>query len=104
MVFPSLTDTFGLVMLEAMACGTPVAAYNAPSPLDVVEDGVTGAIAGTLEEAVARASALNREIVREGSMKFSWEHCTEMFESWLVPCGAMRPPCDSGRFAVAFPR
>jgi glycosyltransferase involved in cell wall biosynthesis len=104
LVFPSLTDTFGLVMLEAMACGTPVAAYNAPSPLDVVEDGLTGAIAGTLEEAIARASALNREAVRMGSMKFSWTHCAEMFESWLVPCGAMRPPRDSGRFAVALPR
>ena len=104
MVFPSLTDTFGLVMLEAMACGTPVAAYNAPSPLDVVEDGVTGAIAGTLEEAVARASTLDRDAVREGSMKFSWARCAEMFESWLVPCGAMRPPRKSGQFAVALSR
>lgn len=104
MVFPSLTDTFGLVMLEAMACGTPVAAYNAPSPLDVVEDGVTGDIAGTLEEAVARASALNRDSVREGSMKFSWGNCADMFESWLVPCGSMRPPRNSSQFAVALPR
>lgn len=104
MVFPSLTDTFGLVMLEAMACGTPVAAYNAPSPLDVVENGITGAIAGTLEEAVARASVLNREAVRAGSMKFSWAHCAEMFESWLVPCGALRPPRDSSRLAIALPR
>lgn len=104
MVFPSLTDTFGLVMLEAMACGTPVAAYNAPSPLDVVEDGVTGAIAGTLEEAVARASTLDRDAVREGSMKFSWARCADMFESWLVPCGAMRPPRNSGQFAVALSR
>jgi len=104
MVFPSLTDTFGLVMLEAMACGTPVAAYNAPSPLDVVEDGVTGAIAGTLEEAVARAATLNREGVRAGSMKFSWASCAEMFESWLVPCGAMRPPRNRSQFAVALPR
>ena len=61
MVFPSRTDTFGLVMLEAMACGTPVAAYNAPSPLDVVEDGVTGAIEDTLEQSVARASVLDRD-------------------------------------------
>ena len=91
MVFPSRTDTFGLVMLEAMACGTPVAAYNAPSPLDVVEDGVTGAIAATLEEAVARAIVLDREGVRQGAMKFSWKNCADMFESWLVPCGTLKP-------------
>ena len=91
MVFPSRTDTFGLVMLEAMACGTPVAAYNAPSPLDVVEDGVTGAIDDTLERAVARASVLDRNGVCEGSMTFSWRTCADMFESWLVPCGTLTP-------------
>ena len=87
MVFPSLTDTFGLVMLEAMACGTPVAAYDAPSPMDVVENGVTGSIAKTLEEAAERAILLDREGVHEGSKKFSWAKCADMFESWLVPCG-----------------
>jgi glycosyltransferase involved in cell wall biosynthesis len=66
MVFPSRTDTFGLVMLEAMACGTPVAAYNAPSPMDVVEDGVTGCLADKLEEAVERAITLDRHGVRGG--------------------------------------
>lgn len=92
MVFPSRTDTFGLVMLEAMACGTPVAAYNAPSPLDVVEDGVTGCIADTLEGAVARASLLDRDMVQKGSMHFSWQKCAAMFESWLVPCGSIQQP------------
>ena len=86
MVFPSKTDTFGLVMLEAMACGTPVAAYDAPSPLDVVEHGVTGCIADKLEDAVASASLLDRGRVREGSLHFSWAKCADMFESWLVPC------------------
>ncbi len=104
MVFPSLTDTFGLVMLEAMACGTPVAAYNAPSPLDVVEDGVTGAIAATLEEAIARAAPLDRHTVVEGAMKFSWRTCADMFESWLVPCGSITPGRSTGPFAVALPR
>jgi glycosyltransferase involved in cell wall biosynthesis len=104
MVFPSRTDTFGLVMLEAMACGTPVAAYNAPSPLDVVEDGVTGAVADTLEQAVARAMLLNREGVREGSLKFSWRRCADMFESWLVPCGFQAAPDGAGQFASALPR
>ena len=49
-VFPSLTDTFGLVMLEAMACGTPVAAFRSEAPLAVVQPGVTGC----LDEAGAR--------------------------------------------------
>jgi glycosyltransferase involved in cell wall biosynthesis len=91
MVFPSLTDTFGLVMLEAMACGTPVAAYNAPSPMDVVEDGVTGCLANKIEDAVERAITLDRQGVQEGSMKFSWKACADMFESWLVPCGEVPP-------------
>ena len=104
MVFPSLTDTFGLVMLEAMACGTPVAAYNAPSPLDVVEDGVTGAIAATLEDAIARAMPLPRAAVVEGSMRFSWKTCADMFESWLVPCGSITPGTSPGQFAAALPR
>jgi len=103
-VYLSYPFVLGWSLLEAMACGTPVAAYNAPSPLDVVEDGVTGAIAGTLEEAVARASTLNRDAVCKGSMKFSWGNCAEMFESWLVPCGTMRPPRNSSQFAVALPR
>jgi glycosyltransferase involved in cell wall biosynthesis len=91
MVFPSLTDTFGLVMLEAMACGTPVAAYDAPSPLDVVEDGVTGCLADRLEDAIERALTLDRQGVQEGSMAFSWTSCAEMFASWLVPCGTIPP-------------
>ena len=104
MVFPSRTDTFGLVMLEAMACGTPVAAYNAPSPLDVVEDGVTGAIAETLEESVTRALTLDRAGVCEGSMRFSWKSCADMFESWLVPCGTIRARRTSSLFASSLPR
>ena len=87
MVFPSRTDTFGLVMLEAMACGTPVAAYDAPSPLDVVDHGITGCIADRLEDAVAEAITLDRAGVMQGSLRYSWEDCAQMFESWLVPCG-----------------
>ena len=87
MVFPSRTDTFGLVMLEAMACGTPVAAYNAPSPLDVVDHGITGCVADRLADAVAGALTLDRTAVMRGSLRYSWEDCAAMFESWLVPCG-----------------
>ena len=104
MVFPSRTDTFGLVMLEAMACGTPVAAYNAPSPLDVVDNGVTGIIADQLEDAVERAMTLDRATVEEGSRKFSWKTCADMFEGWLVPCGSITLRGGRQDVAYALPR
>ena len=53
-VFPSLTDTFGLVMLEAMACGTPVAAFRSEAPLAVVQPGVTGCLDETWRTPAAR--------------------------------------------------
>ena len=84
-VFPSLTDTFGLVMIEAMACGTPVAAFNVASPIDVVESGVTGELDRDLSIAVASALKLDRDGVRRGAAKFTWERVAEMFEEWLVP-------------------
>ena len=87
-VFPSLTDTFGLVMIEAMACGTPVAAFNVASPIDVVESGVTGELDRDLSIAVASALKLDRDGVRRGAAKFTWERVAEMFEAWLVPLEA----------------
>jgi glycosyltransferase involved in cell wall biosynthesis len=86
-VFPSITDTFGLVMLEAMACGTPVAAYDVPSPIDVVEDGVTGALDKHLKLAILRALTLDREKVHLGSRRFTWKRTAQIFEESLAPIG-----------------
>lgn len=83
-IFPSVTDTFGLVMIEAMACGTPVAAFPVPSPVDVIEEGVTGVMDADLGQAIAGALKLDRKKVRKAAEKFTWERTAEMFASWLV--------------------
>ncbi len=83
-VFPSRTDTFGLVMIEALACGTPVAAYPVPGPVDILNDEV-----GAMDEdlAVATAKALTRERVACASYggAFSWQASARQFRAALVP-------------------
>ncbi len=71
-VFPSLTDTFGLVMLEANACGTPVAAFPVTGPVDVVVDGVNGCLDEDLAKAVEGALALSREACRAHAEQHTW--------------------------------
>lgn len=83
-VFPSQWDTFGLVMIEAMACGTPVAAYPVQGPLDVVEEGITGFLDGELKLAVDRCLSLDRTSVYNGSLRWSWEAAWEIFRDNLV--------------------
>jgi len=88
-VFPSLTDTFGLVILEAMAAGTPVAAYPAPGPIDLIPGSGAGALAPTategLREACLQALELDRKRVRAFAEKFSWRACAEDFLKNLQP-------------------
>lgn len=85
MVFPSRTDTFGNVITESMACGTPVAAYPVTGPRDVIADGVSGALEHDLATAVQRALECDREKVREYALNFSWEACAEIFRDSLTP-------------------
>jgi glycosyltransferase involved in cell wall biosynthesis len=88
-VFPSLTDTFGLVILEAMAAGLPVAAYPAPGPIDIIPGSDAGALAATptegLREACLEADKLDRAVVRAYAEKFSWRACAEEFVRNLEP-------------------
>ncbi len=84
-VFPSRTDTFGLVMLEAMASGLPVAAYPVPGPLDIVDGASVGALNEDLGLAVDEAIRLPRETCREHALKYSWTACAEMFLENLSP-------------------
>lgn len=72
LVFPSRTDTYGLVMLEALACGTPVAAFPVAGPLDVLEPGVTGCLDDDLQRACLAALELDRERCAERAGRLSW--------------------------------
>jgi glycosyltransferase involved in cell wall biosynthesis len=87
-VFPSKTDTFGLVLIEALACGVPVAAYPVPGPLDVVEDGVVGALDEDLGAAVKRALHMDRDACRAHAEQYTWERSAEQFVDNLVPVRA----------------
>lgn len=78
-VFPSLTDTFGLVVLEALACGVPVAAYPVAGPRDIVREGISGALDPDLATAIARALRLPRAPCRTEAERFSWSAATRQF-------------------------
>lgn len=86
MVFPSRTDTFGLVNLEAMACGVPVAAYPVSGPIDVIEDGVTGALDADLAAAARRALTLDPARCRAHALRSGWEASAREFEGNLAAC------------------
>jgi glycosyltransferase involved in cell wall biosynthesis len=87
-VFPSLTDTFGLVMLEAMACGTPVAAFRTDAPMAVIEDGATGFLRDDLGQACLEALTLDRDVVRQHALTRTWDAIASDLLSALVPLTA----------------
>lgn len=82
-VFPSRTDTFGLVLLEAMACGTPVAAYPVTGPIDVLGTEGPGALNDDLREACLQALKIERSDARAWAERFSWRAASEQFASHL---------------------
>ena len=82
-VFPSRTDTFGLVMIEALACGTPVAAFPVAGPRDIVIDEV-GALSDNLERAIDAALYCDRRRCADYGASFSWQAATEQFLAGLV--------------------
>jgi glycosyltransferase involved in cell wall biosynthesis len=84
-VFPSLTDTFGLVMLEANACGTPVAAFPVTGPRDVIEEGVNGALDVDLRKAVERALRVSREGCRAFAERHDWRAIARRLLEHTVP-------------------
>lgn len=78
-VFPSKTDTFGVVMLESIACGTPIAAYPVLGPVDIIDEGVNGSMSDDLKVAIESALKCSREEVQLSSVKWDWKSCTETF-------------------------
>ena len=87
-VFPSKTDTFGLVLLEAMACGLPVAAYPVTGPVDVSGNSQSGAMNEDLRQACLDALNIPREVARKHAEKFSWAVASQQFLNHLKPVGS----------------
>jgi glycosyltransferase involved in cell wall biosynthesis len=78
--FPSFTDTFGIVMIEAMCNGLPVAGYNVAGPKDVIEHGITGIMSDNLYESIIACKTLNRENIKQKAKQtWSWDHCYDIF-------------------------
>ncbi|GAA5787337.1 glycosyl transferase [Chitiniphilus shinanonensis] len=84
-VFPSRTDTFGLVLLEAMACGCPVAAYPVTGPIDVIGSDGPGALNQDLQRACLDALNIDRVAVRQYAERFSWAAASQQFLGHLHP-------------------
>jgi glycosyltransferase involved in cell wall biosynthesis len=78
-VFPSRTDTFGIVLIEALASGLPVAAFPVPGPIDVIGWGGAGVLSEDLRAACMEALTIPREIAREYSLRFTWAESARQF-------------------------
>jgi glycosyltransferase involved in cell wall biosynthesis len=100
-VFPSRTDTLGLVMLEALACGVPVAAYPVQGPLDVVGDSGAGVLDDDLATAIRAAIGIDPDRCRARALTFSWDQSVQEFLGNLVPIPAAicRPRRTEGETA-----
>lgn len=80
--FPSRTDTFGLVMIEAMCNGLPVAGFDVAGPRDVIENGVTGYIGNDLYTSILHCQQLNRTAIKQTARrKWSWSRCFDIFSN-----------------------
>jgi glycosyltransferase involved in cell wall biosynthesis len=84
-VFPSRTETFGLVVVEALACGLPVAAHDVMGPRDSITEGKDGYLSDDLREAALKCLELSPADCRAKALQYSWEHSADMFIQNLVP-------------------
>ena len=102
-VFPSLTDTFGVVQLEALASGVPVAAFPVTGPLDVIGNHPVGALDRDLRAACLKALTLSRQACRDFALQYSWENCARQFIGHLrdITTGRAARPAPLGEPAAA---
>ncbi|HSK39556.1 MAG TPA: glycosyltransferase, partial [Arenibaculum sp.] len=100
-VFPSRTDTFGLVLLEALASGLPVAGYPVTGPLDIVGPDGPGVLDEDLAAAARAALAIPRERCREWAMSYDWETCVTRFTQLLRPIGTASAAARPAPLATA---
>ncbi|MEI7765632.1 MAG: glycosyltransferase family 1 protein [bacterium] len=84
LVFPSRTDTFGLVIVEALACNVPVAGHDVMGPRDIISHGVDGFLDEDLSKAALECLKLNKEVCREKAKTFSWENSANIFLQKLI--------------------
>ncbi|MBU6323410.1 MAG: glycosyltransferase family 1 protein [Patescibacteria group bacterium] len=99
LVMPSRTETFGLVIAEALACGIPCAAYDVMGPKDIITDGTDGILAkdGDLAKAARACLSLSREACREKALRYSWDESLDAFVGHLVPLsGGAREASHAG--------
>ena len=89
-VFPSLTDTFGVVQLEALASGVPVAAFPVTGPKDVIADHPVGVLDQDLRTACLKALEISRQACRDFALQYSWENCARQFIAHLRDVSAGR--------------
>ena len=99
MVFPSKTDTLGLVMLEAAACGVPVAAFPVQGPKDVIGDSGAGVLDEDLGAAIEAALGIDPALCRAHALRHGWESSAKQFLGNLAPIGAtaLMAACEGGR-------
>jgi glycosyltransferase involved in cell wall biosynthesis len=99
-VFPSRSETFGLVLLEALASGLPVAAYPVTGPLDVIGDSGAGTLRHDLSEAIEGALAIAPDDCRAHAVKFTWADATRQFLNHLSPTAARDNRVDRNMAAM----
>ena len=100
-VFPSLTDTFGLVMLEALASGVPVAAFPVSGPKDVVTDPDAGVLDTDLRTAALEALKLKAKAARAHALRYSWENSAQQFIENVMAAHNLGLPRRKARFRLS---